>query len=105
MIILGENRPMEATTHRIQLALTGPAYETLGSFKRLMGASSVTEVIRSALATIQWLRDRVTEGYDIVIEKDGQRISITRLLPIPLVADVGGSDNETAVQKTARSLT
>lgn len=73
---------MEATTHRIQLALTTPAYRTLNALKKSMGASSITEVIRTTLATFQWLQDRVAEGYDVTIEKNGQKISVTRLLPI-----------------------
>ena len=94
---------MEATTHRIQFALTSQAYRILGNFKRLMGASSVTEVIRSALATIQWLQDRVEEGYDICIEKDGNRISVTRLLPIPLIPSEGSDGTESVERQPATS--
>jgi hypothetical protein len=95
---------MEAKTHRIQLALTPTAYRTLGRFKEWMGAGSVTEVIRAALATIQWLQDRVAEGFEIVIEKDGQRISVTRLLPIPLVPDADTDGQGSLEEESAGSI-
>jgi hypothetical protein len=86
---------MDTTTTRVQLALAPRAYLTLNTFKSLMGATSVTEVVRAALATIQWLQDRVSEGYEIAIVRDGQTIPVTRLLPIPLNPTVGSGDSET----------
>jgi hypothetical protein len=78
--------------HRVQLSLAPSAYRLLMDLRNEIGAATATEVIRTALTTLKWIREMIRDGYEIALVKNGMTIPVGALLQFG--AEPGSSAND-----------
>ncbi len=57
--------------HRINVTLTGAAFEMLEELSARTG-KSMSEVIRDALVLERWAQDAIRDGASVLVVKDGE---------------------------------
>ena len=66
---------------KLQFKFSEDAIERLDKLKIATAASSRTEVVRNALRVYEYMNTMINEGYELELQKDGNRISV---VPLPL---------------------
>lgn len=87
-----------AAIHRIQLALDATSFSSLNVLKEVLDFTTVTAVVRKALATLHFLSDQVRDGYQVVLVKGDTSIPVTRLL---MLGGARESDRDEYVESDA----
>ncbi|MGA1841954.1 MAG: hypothetical protein ACMUIU_15150 [bacterium] len=61
---------------RVQFDMTKKTVDQLDLLRDKINSSSRAYVVRKALSLFDWIIEKVEEGYDIYLEKDGEREKI-----------------------------